>query len=269
MKNLFTYQSYREFLSDLSLDENTKRGFQSRLAKAAGCQAAYLSQVLKQRVHLTEDQLLPIAEDLGFSAAETNYVLLLLRYEKAGTPNLQLYLKQGLATIRSDQNKLSAHANPDRIVRLEEELTKYFASWIPSVIHLLTSSENYRTVDRIAERLKLSKKVTKETLNFLLKMEWVKKINQDYHYASGSVHIPKESPHHSSMQTTRRVLALNSIAIDSQDSVHFSSIFTISKDAFVELNSLVSNFVQKSTKVIHASGTEDVYCLCLDLFQIP
>jgi uncharacterized protein (TIGR02147 family) len=269
MKTLYNYRSYRQYLQDHCAKDTAKRGAQSQLAKAAGCQAAYFSQVLKQRVHLTEDQIISIAENLELTTDETRFIVLLLRYEKAGTLKLRNYLNQEMAAAIACQNKLSSRVDPDQIVHSELDLAKYFSSWIPSAVHLITSSEKFRTVEKISEKLHLPKTETKEILNFLVKMGWVQKRNSDYHYAGGNIHVAKDSPLQSAMQSTRRHLALNSIAVNLQSSVHYSSLFTISRESYDELNSLVADFVQKSAKVIQKSGTDELCCICLDLFQVP
>lgn len=268
MTNPFEYKSYRDFLKNLCATSDAKRGFQSQLSRAAGCQAAYFSQVLKQKVHLTEDQIYALSEDLDFSSAETNFFILLLRYEKAGTEKLREYILKEIDLARANQDRLSARVIADQIVYSEEDLAKYFASWIPSVIHVATSSDRFRNVEQIAQRLGLSQKDTKDVLTFLAKKGWVKQIGQEYHYSSGNIHIVKESPLHSTMQVTRRHLVLNSIAQCSPESIHYSSVFTLDRKSYEELKKISASFIQKSAKQINDGGTDELYTLTLDLFQV-
>lgn len=268
MKNLFDYKSYRTYLADLCSSQNIKRGFQSQLARAAGCQAAYFSQVLKQKVHLTEDQLFSLSEDLQMSSAEINFLTLLLRYEKAGTEKLRQHLEAEAVKAKAEQNKISSRVPADHIIYSEEELGQYFSSWIVSAIHVLTSSKNFQSIDKISHRLHLPKEKVKSTLEFLVKLGWVQKENQLYRYASGNLHIPKDSPIQSSMQTTRRHLALNSIALNSTDSLHYSSVYTLDAESFNELQKVATSFIQKSAQIVNDGGTDDLYALCVDLFKV-
>lgn len=269
MKNLFDYKSYRHYLADLCTSEDVKRGYQSQLARAAGCQAAYFSQVLKQKVHLTEDQIFSLSEELQLSSAEAGFLGLLLRYEKAGTEKLRKHLEREITQAKATQNKISSRVPADQIIHSAEDLGRYFSSWIPSAIHVITSSKNYQSLDRIAERLHLPKEEVKEILDFLVKMGWVQKTDQKYYYAGGNIHIPKESPMHSSMQTVRRHMTLNSIAINPAEAIHFSSVYTLDEKSFEELKKITTAFVQKSAKLINAGGTEELYTLCVDLFKVP
>lgn len=269
MANLFEYTSYRLFFKDLCSSSEVKRGFQSQLARAANCQAAYFSQVLKQKVHLTEDQILLIAEYLEFSDPETNFLHLLLRLEKAATEKLRKYLKLEISRAKGSENNLSRRVPADQVLHSEIDLIQYFSSWIPSAVHLLTSSKEFRTPEKIANRLNIPIKDTKEILNFLLKVNWVQKKDQEYIYVGGNIHVAKDSPLQSTMQVTRRHLALNSIALNSCHSMHYSSMFTIDSQSYEQLQNLVGKFVQQTSKVIQAGGTQELYCICVDLFSVP
>ncbi len=269
MKSLFDHNQYRVYLMDLCSSHEAKRGFQSQLARAAGCQAAYFSQVLKQRVHLTEDQIFSVSQELELSAAETKFLNLIFRYEKAGTEKLRRYLENEIFRAKEDQNKISSRVPADKIIHSAEDLGWYFSSWIPSAVHVITSSEKNQTVDKIGQRLHLPKEEIKKALGLLVKMGWVKKIEQEYHYASGNIHIAKDSPLHSSMQTARRQLALNSIALNPIEAIHFSSVFTLDQESFENLRKLTTAYIQKSAKTINDGGTDELYTLCLDLFKVP
>lgn len=266
--NIFDFTDYREFLRELSSQEGLPRGFQASLARAAGCQASYFSQILKEKVHLTEDQALGIAEHLSFSVAETDFFLLLIRLAKAGTPKLKNYLKQTLEKAKRQQTDLSARVGAQKIVHTDQQLGQYFASWIPSAVHLLTSSKEFQKIDKIAQRLSLPEGKIKETLQLLQEMALVEKQGDQYSYKGGTMHISKDSPWQSAMQTTRRHLALRSIAVNTEDSLHFSSIFTISPAEQEEIKKLLGSYVQKSHKLIQNSGTENLCCMCLDFFTV-
>lgn len=265
---LYAYNDYRQFLADLCSDEKAPRGFQARLAKSAGCQASYFSQILKAKVHLTEDQALGVTQALSLTNLETEYFLLLLRMAKAATPRLRTYLEKSLQSARAKRLDISQSVDADRIVYNEEELGRYLSSWIPTAIHLLTSSEDYRTPQKMATRLQIPLKTVKETLDLLLKMKLVRVQGDEFFYNQGTMHVPKDSPWQSAMQTSRRQLALKSIAINPEEATHFSSVFTISKKDAEKIQLLINELIQKSHKAIVASGSDELYSLCIDFFEV-
>lgn len=267
--DLFSYEKYRNYLKDLCTSRRSQRGFQSSLARAAGCQSAYFSQVLKHNVHLTEDQVIALGEELALSPLELEYLLVLLRLEKAGTEKLKTYLRRKLSDLRLQNQDLSSRVPADQILLNDKNLGKYFSSWIPSAVHLLTSCEKYNTPEKIAARLHVPLRQIKEILQFLSELGWVEKKNQSYFYSGGNIHIPKTSAFHSTAEATRRQLALSSIAVNNADDIHYSSVFTIDQKDFAALKNMIGTFVQESSQVIKNSGTAELSCLCVDLFQVP
>lgn len=265
--NVYEYKDYRDFLSKL-IKESPQRGFQASLAKAAGCQASHLSQVLKQKVHLTEDQAIGIADYIELSAMETEYFILLIRLAKAATIRLQRFLEKLIEESQGEQLALSQRVDAKSIVSSSAEVGMYTSSWIPSAVHLLTSSPSHQTVEKIASRLNLSTIKVKETLLLLVKMGFVENQNDQWKYSNGAIHLPKNSPWNSSFQNSRRHLAIKSISENKQDSFHFSSVFTIDESDRDELKKLLGSYIEKSHKIISNSGTADLCCMCLDFFSI-
>ncbi len=52
--SVFSFRSYKEFLKSVTIIHKNERGFQAKLAKACGCQASYLSQVLNGKAEFID-----------------------------------------------------------------------------------------------------------------------------------------------------------------------------------------------------------------------
>ena len=265
--NIFEFESYRDYLIHLSQGPDSIRGIQAKLARAANCQASYFSQALKGKTQLTEDQALGIAEFLEFSVTQTNYFLLLLRYEKAGTQKLADFLKNQIRAIKQDELSLVNQVGVAKKRFKDEDLAVYSRSWIYSVVHILTSTPGM-TTESIASRLSLPKETVMNVLKELGEMGFVTKTGAIWKFAGEGVHVPQDSRWHQSLQLSRRSLIERSITLNSSDSTHFSSVFTIDPKDFLEIRKSIGAFVHKSHETIYASGTSDLACLCLDLFKI-
>src|SRR5262249_55560726 len=101
----FAYSAYRPYLIALC-DQPEAKGMRKQLATVAGCQPSYLSQALHGRVHLTEDHLAGIAEFLQLKADEAEFLLLLLREERAGTSVLRRMLAAQRVRLQAKQKVL-------------------------------------------------------------------------------------------------------------------------------------------------------------------
>lgn len=266
---IFDFTDYRHYLNSVCNDEAAPRGLRAALAREAGCQASYFSQVLKERSHLTEDQLLGVAHHLELSPAVAQHLLLLLRYTKAATVRLQTHLKAEIEKAKQSQFDLQTLIDAEAANRDHDgTLGVYFSTWIYSAVHLLTSNPNYQKPEPIAERLQLPITKIKECLLFLVNSGFVDHSGKNYVFKRGSFHVAKDSPLQAAVQSSRRELAARSIAINPLESMHFSSLFTIDEADLAKIKEIFTRSIEKSHKVIHGSGTRKLACLCVDLFEI-
>lgn len=263
----FAFSAYRAYLLALC-EQPDARGLRSQLSAAAGCQASYLSQALHGRVHLTEEHLAGIAGFLRLKADEAEFLLLLLRSEKAGTPALRALLETQKAKLLARQKNLKHRVGSGPVPMSDADIGLYFSTWIPSAVHLLTSDPAFGAVEKIAERLRLPASKVSETLRFLEKLGLVSHGKKGWAFARGSFHLPKDSPWQSAFQASRRELAARSIALNPRGATHFSTLFTISPEDLKKLEQLTADFVASAHERIHASGTESLAAICIDLFEV-
>src|SRR5437868_6404098 len=141
MKTLFDYDNYSNYLRDYVYGEQTYRGIQAELAKSMGCQAAYFSQVLKGTAELTEDHALKLVQYLGYSELEAEYFILLVRLGRASTPDLASYLEKRRQKLVQQSEDLKNKVESKSLSDVESILSRYFTNWLPSTIHIATSSE--------------------------------------------------------------------------------------------------------------------------------
>ncbi len=268
MKTVFDFSNYRDFLNNFMYGEDAKRGRQSEVAKAMGCQASYLVQVAKGKSELTEDQAFRLGDHLNWSELETDYFTLLLRISRAATPSLKNFLEAKRKTLLRKSENLETKVGSKPLLNSEKFLAQYFSSGIPSTIHMATSSPKFSKPQQIADRLSLSLELVEDNLRFLERYGLIKKEGSDFRFAGSSMHLPKNSVLNEAHQTGRRMQAIRSIQENSKEALHFSSVFTLDKKQFDELKNLFAKFVQESHEHIHSGGTDELYSMCLDLFKV-
>lgn len=99
MISIYLFYSYQDYLKAI-IRESKVRGFQSALAKAAGCQTSYFSLVLNNEKQLKPDHAMGICTYLNFNSWQTEYMLKLVLYARAETADLQMFLRNDLDRIR-------------------------------------------------------------------------------------------------------------------------------------------------------------------------
>jgi uncharacterized protein (TIGR02147 family) len=267
MANVFEYIDYRAFVRDLISSSKPKKGYQAELARVMGCQAAYLSQVLREKAEFTEDHSIKLVQYLSLSEMESEYFMTLVRASRAGTTELRAYLENKREQLKYQSQELKNHVDAKTAFESESFATRYFASWIPLSVHIATSSKNYQTVEQISERFQLSSKTVKETLLFLEQAGLVVQENESWKFFGGSVHLPKKSPMNEIHQVNCRLQSIKAIQARQVEDLNFFSTFTIDPKGFSELKKILTETIEKSQKLIHKSGTDEVYSLSIDLFK--
>lgn len=267
MDNLFDYSDYKKLLRDLVYGGEAEWGTQAQMAKSMGCQASYFSQVLKEKAELTEDHAIKLSGHLKLSPIECDYFILLVRLARAGTPELRTYLekqRQSLVAANEDAAR-RLHVNAPEFS--DAVMQKYFSSWIPSTLHVATSSGSYQTAKTLAQRFNLSEAKVEEALLLLQSMGFVKSDKKRWQYAGASMHFQKSNRFDTTHQIVRRNQAIRAIEMENPDNFHFSSIFALTVEDYKKLRLETLNYVEKSHKLIRSSGSEEVFGMSIDVFR--
>src|SRR6185312_3955227 len=138
MKNsIFTYDDYRPFLRAY-IRSLPKRGHGeiARMSNHLGIYPAHLSQILNASKGLTLEHGQELAAYLGLSPFETDFLILLIEKDKAGSQKLKKYFETKIATHREESMKV--------VKRIVTEATLddtakaiFYSSFVYSAIRLL------------------------------------------------------------------------------------------------------------------------------------
>lgn len=265
--NIYDYDNYKLLLLEYIKLNQAIRGYQGKLAEAARCSPSYLSQALKGKQELTPDQAINLAVHLNLNQHETEYFLTLVNFSRAVNPPLKDFLRQQLQALKEAQNKLSVRIKQSANAKdLEAE---YYSSWMYAAVHLITSSEDYQEPEAISLRLGIPILRIKKILSKLEAMDLIEKKKGKWVYKNSAAHLPDDSH----MTELNHLHWRNRAILDVQkgsgnESLHYSSTFTMSKKDYVKLKKLLLDTVENSRKLIGSSGTDELYSFNCDLFKV-
>jgi uncharacterized protein (TIGR02147 family) len=264
---VLTYDDYKVFLRAQVSEARPTRGFMAKLAKAAGCQRSYLSQVLSSHVQLTPDQAFALARFFGLNSGESEYFRLLVDLERCATAELKADIKYRLEQIRHQQMKITNRITSQK-TNGENYLT-YYSSWIWSAIHYLASIPEMQTPEKISERLRLPLPTVVACLDKLVEMRFLIYEDKKYKHKGESLHLQSDSPltvlHHNNW---RQRALLDAQELGNNKSIHYSSVFTMSRKDFLLLHELTLQFLERGRQIISPSTEEALYCVTCDLFEV-
>lgn len=265
--SIYLFYDYKVYLQARIKKAEVKHGFISRLAEAACCQRSYLSQVLNGPVQLTSDHALGLCQFFRFNDKETDYFLLLVSLARAGSLALKDRLQNKLERMRKEHTTLTERLDAKPITIAVPDAF-YYSSWHWMAIHIISSIAEFQTIEAIAQRLHLPALLVQKTLEQLMQMGYVEKKKNGWTYLGGNLHLSHDSPsvvlHHNNW---RQRSILDSAMIN-EESIHYTSVFTLSHRDLQFLKERLLVWIDESRKIIGPSPAEEMVCFCVDLFKV-
>ncbi len=261
------FSDYKAFVRAEIAQNCEARGYQSQLAKAAGCSSSFFSQVLNSNVHFTPDHGAGLANFWRLPELDADYFLALIHEARAGSIALKRMIEKTKQSVREKKLNLSRRFQAPRLSKSESELL-YYSGWPWAAIHVLLSVPKYRSVSTISQRLGIPPELTQKHLYQLEKMGLAKQDRHQWRILESNVHLPKESPvaplHHANW----RQKALENARNGDSEAIHYTAIHGLSFADMDKIRHLILRTIEESRAVVGPSKEEDVACLTVDFFKV-
>ncbi len=127
--DVFTFDDYKKYLRHQVAHNRDIRGYQTNLAEAAGCQRAFISQVLTSHINLTPDHAAALCSFWRFSDDESDFFMDLVALGRAGTEKLRGNLNRRLSKIKKQRENIS-----HRLYIYTKQIRQYFITFILNLI---------------------------------------------------------------------------------------------------------------------------------------
>ncbi|MGE3260261.1 MAG: TIGR02147 family protein [Bacteriovoracia bacterium] len=267
-KAIFEYDSYKAYLSDwLESLPQAGRGQRSLMAKAMGCQTAYVSQVLKGVAHFSLEQADALAALLEQGKEERDFFFLLVQFERAGSGRLRSYFDEKIQELRRKRLMLKERlgvAQP-----LSESLqTKYFSSWHFAAVHVLATIPEFRTKDRMRRRLGLSQKLFNEAIDFLLQAGLLRQEGDLFFAGNTRIHLGNDAVMSLRHHTNWRLRSILALEKEEETDLHYSSVVTIAASDVVRIREILIQSIETVKPIVKESREEELYSFNLDFFRV-
>lgn len=265
--DIFSFTDYRSYLKDAAESFETTWGVWTKFAKAAGCQTPYLSQVMKEKAHLTADHVIGLAEFLRLNEDETEFFFLLLDLGRAGTPKLRKHLSARMAKIRKARENLSERLKKPRFETQQTE-SLYYSAWFWSAMHVIVSIPEFQTTAAIANRLMLPVDFIHNALEKLEELGIVNRDGEKWKHGAADIHVPKNSPMVSVHHQNWRQRAVADSMLPMHDGVHYTAVYSISRTDFEKLKARMLEMIEYSRVLIGPSKEEELIAFTCDIFRV-
>lgn len=266
MADIYGARTYREFLRKSFPGKGDGRGRRGELARALKCQTSLISLVLTDRAHLNEDMAFATARFLGLGAAETEFFLLLYHHERAAGPALRQHY---LSKIREAQAKREQVT--ERIGRAPTLSTdvqaRYYSDWTYSAIHTAVMNPETRTLERLAQKLRLPPSLVEEQLKFLTEWKFVYQIGSVYEPGVTRVHLPSDSPFITQHHRNWHIEAMRAVGERRERDLNYSGALSLSRADAEKVRAILLDALTTIEKQIAPSPDEEIVGVAMSLFH--
>lgn len=267
MVSVFEFEDYRDFLN-IRFKEMPNRGYGqlTLLASHLGVHTTLVSQIFKGRKEITTDQIALVADFLNLNELETEYLVLLVHWQRAGNSISKKIYKKQLQNLKGQSQNLSKRINSE-IKLSEDQRAIFYSDWTYTAVRQATAISNINSVDELSNFLNLSKRRIHFILDFLLKTGLCKDENGKLMPGPSSTYLESTSPwigvHHTHWRQ-RALLAFNS---DASDNLHYTCPLTVSKKDAFRIKEEIIETIQKINSIVDPSPSEKLYGFNIDWFQ--
>lgn len=261
---LFEHETYKPYLAEKA----EERGAKAAWADALGCQRGYITAVVGGSAHFSLEQAERLARFFGLTEEESDYFLLLIQKDRAGTDSLRAYFEGKLREMRERRQMLRTRYRDTRELTLEQRV-QFYSSWVYSAVHVCLFA-GMRTREEIAMRLALPPARVNEIVEFLMEAGFVREKKD----GTLEGHFPRtflagDSPLIKKHHLNWRLRAMQSVEDDRPTDLHYSSNFSVSVEDYARVREALLATIDRFKKTVADSREESEVCaLTLDLFRL-
>ncbi len=264
--NIYSANSYRQIL-EIKLQENeSRRGYKSLMAEAAGCHRSYLPQVLSRTADLTLDQGARLTKFWKMTEDEAEFFIELLHLEKATSEELKQIIQRRLDKISTKYIKEAKHFKTIKTLSTPNQHI-FFTHWYYGALHMLLATNHSQKPAALAERLGIHEDLIHESLELLQSMGLIHRAKQSW-VLSHDYFFTENRTMRTMLQSNWRQQAIAHIQKHSEKSFNATFIYSISKKDIATIRTLVEDCIAKTKKIVAASESEEVIAMNFDLFVI-
>ncbi|MCM2278330.1 MAG: TIGR02147 family protein [Oligoflexia bacterium] len=267
MNRVFHYHDYKRFVIErLEALPSGGRGEFQKISKRCGMHPTLVSQIFKGPRDLSLEQAYDIAAYLDLNELETDYFIRLVQYSRCGTERARNFLRSQIEKTRAEASRVENRVHAKRILS-DEERAIFYSTWAYSAVRNATSLPQFSSVEAIATRLKLSRTLVDQIVQFLLERGLCKMEDGKLLVGPQSTHIPSTSPLVTRHHANWRQKGLEKMdRMDRERELFFTAPMSLSEDDVVWFREQILELIEKLTKRVKETKPETLACLNLDWF---
>lgn len=238
------------------------------MANHLGVSSTYMSQVLSGSKTLTLEQALELGQYIGLSSIESEYFLIMIQTERAGTHRLKEHFSQKLEELKRKSLKLVNRVDAKRTLN-DQEKSIFYSNALYSAIHIYCATyKKGRSVEEISQRFDLPRQRVTEILRFLTETNLCVEADGRFLTGTQSTHLEQGSPHLIKHYTNWRLRSLQAAESLREEELMYTMNIALSEKDFVLLREEMVQFIKSFLARALPSSSEEIACFNMDWFWI-
>lgn len=270
--SIFRYISYKQLFRNVILSRkkfNSRVNFNS-LANAIGAQKTLVSKVLLGDANFNSDQVYLACEYLGFNEAETDYIHLLLEYDRCVVLQRKKKLKEKISIIQNEQQLPAKSLTAEQLTTDDDGMVDFYLDPIVQLIHAFLIVPKYSTnPEEIIPVLGIEKTKLQTSLNLLENIGFIKK-TQPCGYRVLKVHtnLSPTSPMYKVYHNLIRTKSIDQLMkLPSAKKYCFSVLLSSDEETITDLKDHFLQFLKAAEALVGKSDPKNIYQMNFDLFH--
>lgn len=267
---VFESNGYRDFIRIcLGKDDSSKRnGAVKNLAQHLKCHSTYISQVVNEKAHFSNEQAVNFCLYFQLNEEETEFFINLVNRDRAGSAEAKAHFDKMIKRQLEERSNLKKRWHTTNTLELEPGL-QYYETWIPQAIHILSQIDQYQTIDAISSALKVDRTKTVDILKMLDTIGLIEFQNGKVKTIVDSIHLEKKSPLHAKFLANWRLKAIEDLSYGrDQSGINYSSVVSLSEEAQLKIKSIILRHLEETRDLIIKSKSEKLCVYNLDFYSL-
>lgn len=263
---IYDFTDYIELLDFLINSSNNKgRGIKKQLSDVLNCQLSFITHVFNRNKDFSSEHIFKIATFFKLNNDETEFLVTLHSFNRAGTQDLKSFYLKKLNLIKNKYKLLKHRLNEVEPIDLESQAI-YYSHWLYSAIHMAVTIPDLQNIKNLKKYFDLEAKEFNKIVNFLIKKDLIKKENDRLLPGVSNIFLSKDSPLINSHHTNWKIKIINDFAKkEDLNDLSYTLCFTASEEDYKKIRELLLNTINDALKIIRPSPEEKLCLFALDL----
>ncbi len=258
---VFEFKNYKDFLKSwLKEQPKSGRGQLKKIAEHLRVSTTLLSQVLKNEKHFSLESAVEICEFLCLNEKETEYFILLVEHQRAGSHKLKKVFEKKIISEQKTSSQLQNRIQKDRQLTDSEKM-EFYSSWLYSAARLLTALPDIQNSKDLSNRLNVPLNLVNSIVNLCIIKD--KKLT----FGPFRTHIEKDSPFVVKHHQNWRIQGFRSMEMRRDEDLFYTQPMALSLEAAEKIRLMLPGIIEEIGIISGPSNSEVVRCLNIDWFE--